>query len=292
MRRFTLALGLTLLATTAFGHGRNINIHDDDAEFGDCSSSRISFDGERAAIQREELPAAGLRALKVRSGNGAVSVRGGAAWSIVACKAAEDESGLRNINVRLSGDELSADGPGSGDRDWLVFYYITAPRGADLQINASNGPVSVRDVDGTLNLRAKNGPLSLKNLTGRIDAETQNGPISVTGSSGELKLSATNGPLSVKLAGAAWNGTLDASTKNGPLSVSIPRGYRSGILVEALGHGPVRCKAEGCGDARAKMRNDDDWDDDEPRTFEFGSGPRTVHLSTVNGPVTIKESEE
>lgn len=295
MRRFTLALTLTLLATGAFAHGRNISMNNDDEHFGDCNSNRITFDGERAAIQREEIPASGLRSLKVSSGNGPVSIRGGSAWSIVACKAAEDESLLRQISVRLSGNELQYDGPDRDDRDWVVVYYITTPRGADLTVNASNGPVSLRDVDGTVNLRTKNGPLSLYDLSGTIDAEAQNGPISITGGSGQMKVSASNGPLSVKLSGAGFNGTLEASTKNGPLSVRIPRNYGSGVLVEALGRGPISCRAEGCREARAKaIRNDDDddWSDDEPRSFEFGSGRQVVRLSTVNGPVTIKESDE
>lgn len=292
MRRFVLILGITLLATTAFAHGRhgsrNFTV-DDDAVFGDCNGNRITFDGERAVMQREELPAAGLGALRVRSGNGAVSVRGGNAWSIIACKAAADEAMLRNVDVRLSGGELSASGP--RDEDWMVVYYVTAPRGAELDVQATNGPVSLRDLDASLNVRQKNGPLSLKNVSGDVDAETTNGPISVTGGSGRVKLTAANGPLSVRLAGGQWNGSLDASTKNGPLSVRIPRGYNSKVLVEALGHGPVSCRAEGCEGIRARTRSSD-WDDDEPRSFEFGSGAQTVRLSTVNGPLTIKESDD
>ena len=290
MRRFTLSLALTLLATSAFAHGRhrNFSFNNNDAEFGDCAANRITFDDQRAAVQKVELPAAGLRSLRVNSGNGSVSVRGGSAWAVVACKAAEDEAMLRNIDVRLSGNELTSSGP--KEDDWMVFYYITAPRGADLGVDASNGPVSLSGVDGTLNVRQKNGPLSLRNTSGNVDAETVNGPISVRGGSGTIKVSATNGPLSVHLDGSGFNGTLDASTKNGPLSVRLPRGYRSGVLVEALGHGPISCKAEGCEGLRSRTRNDS-WDD-EPRTFEFGSGARAVHLSTVNGPVTIRESDE
>ena len=39
---------------------------------------------------------------------------------------------LRAIDVRLSGDELSHNGP--RDDDWTVIYYITTPRGADLTV--------------------------------------------------------------------------------------------------------------------------------------------------------------
>lgn len=290
MRRLTLVLGITFLAASALAHGPDMTVHNDEARFGDCSSNRVSFDGQRADIERQEIPAAGLRGLRVRNGNGAISVRGGNAWSIVACKAAEDAAALRAIDVRLSGNELSASGPRGDDSDWTVFYYITAPRGADLEVDATNGPVSLRDLSGTTTVRAKNGPLSLRNLSGRVDAQTANGPVSVTGGSGDMKISATNGPLSVKLEGNAWTGTLEASTQNGPLTVKLPRSYRSGVRVEAHGRGPVSCRAEGCGsDSRTRTRSEH-WDD-EPRTYTFGSGPQNVRLSTVNGPVSIKDAD-
>lgn len=286
MRRHILALGLTLLATGAFAHDRNVSIHGSD-DFDDCRSDRVRFGGNRAVMERQEVSAAGLRSLRLRSGQGPVSVRGGNAFRIVVCKAAESESALRGVNVRLNGNELSAEGPG-GDQEWVVMYQITVPRGAELDVNASNGPVALRDVDGRLSVRAVNGPLSLNNVSGEVDAETTNGPISISGGSGNLKVAAQNGPLTVKLDGDAWDGTLDASTKNGPLSVRLPRNYRSGVTVEALGRGPVSCKAEGCGEYRS-LRRGNHWDDDQPRRFEFGSGRTNVRLSTVNGPLTIKD---
>jgi hypothetical protein len=57
--------------------------------------------------------------------------------------------------------------------------------------------------------------------------------------------------------------------------------------VESRGHGPINCRAEGC--AQFWRNHDDDNDDDEPRRIELGSGPVSVRLSTVNGPVTVKE---
>jgi hypothetical protein len=34
------------------------------------------------------------------------------------------------------------------------------------------------------------------------------------------------------------------------------------------------------------------WDDDDNRRIEINAGPTAVHLSTVNGPVSVKSSEE
>jgi DUF4097 and DUF4098 domain-containing protein YvlB len=124
----------------------------------------------------------------------------------------------------------------------------------------------------------------VKDSSGTITASTVNGPISIDGGSGNVKLTATNGPLSVKLHGSFWDGDLAASTQNGPVSLKLPRGYRSGVVVESLGHGPVSCRAERC--AESRVREDDD---DRLRRIELGSGPAAVHLSTVNGPVSVKD---
>src|SRR2546430_9784908 len=65
-----------------------------------------------------------------------------------------------------------------------------------------------------------------------------------SGGSGSAKLNATNGPITVKLRGDSWNGSLDAHTENGPMSLRIPPTFRSGVVVESDGHGPVSCRAD------------------------------------------------
>ena len=46
------------------------------------------------------------------------------------------------------------------------------------------------------------------------------------------------------------------------------------------------CKAEACRDMKRSWHDDDDR---SPRQLSFGSGARNVTLSTVNGPVSVKE---
>ena len=90
----------------------------------------------------------------------------------------------------------------------------------------------------------------------------------------------------MKLDGVSWNGRLDASTQNGPVSLKLPRGFRSGVLVEQSGHGPISCRAEDC--KQISMYAEDENDDGRVRRLQFGSGPQVVRLSTVNGPVSVK----
>ena len=284
IRRFILALAVTCLAAGAWahdGHGYSMSI--DDGE--DCSGSRVRFNGHRSFVQEEEMQAASLSSLKVR--NSPLTVTGGnsSGYTITVCKAAAVASDLDDIHVSLDGGELKSSGP--SHKRWAVMYIVRAPRGANLSIEADNGPVSIRDIDATIRADMENGPLSLKDAGGDIDVTTTNGPISLSGGYGNVKLTASNGPLSVKLDGAGWrNGSLEASTKNGPLSVRVPRNYGSSVLIESDGHGPVSCQMDDCYGTSVRSGR---WDD-RPRRFELGRGPQNVRLSTVNGPLTIKEA--
>jgi hypothetical protein len=242
-------------------------------------------------VAKETIDGRGLNSIKANVAQAPVTVIGDSSrgYSVDVCKAATTAADLAAIQVTLQGDELHATGP--DDRKWAVMYRIHVPRNADVDVETRNGPLALRDVNGTVVARSSNGPLSLSNVSGRIDASTINGPISVVGGSGTVKVTASNGPLSVNLDGNSWQGgSLDASTKNGPLTVKIPRGYNSGVIVESSGRGPFACRAEGC-------RNDDDDDDNgwndgrRPRRVELGNGRADVRVSTVNGPVTIKDDE-
>ncbi|MBK5259350.1 MAG: hypothetical protein JJE51_07135 [Thermoanaerobaculia bacterium] len=290
MRRQIIGLLILIGATAAFAHERHQNVSvsvEDEDQIIDCSDVKVMFAGERATMISDDIPFRG-NSLRLRNENhGGIRVTGGSAWGVKVCKAVAPGSDPNLITIRTRGDEIVATGP---DKDrWIAYFLITAPRGAMLDLYSTNGPISLDRVDANVTARAVNGPVSVKGSSGTIDATTTNGPISLAGGSGTVKLAATNGPVSVKLDGKGWNGSLDATTQNGPVSLKIPRGYQSGIVVEALGHGPISCKAEACPDVPTRRGWSDD--DDRPRRIELGAGRQVVHLATTNGPLTIKESD-
>ena len=289
MRRLAIALALIIIPTAIASAHENFSVNGED-----CFAHNFRWNDERGFVAQETIDGRGLRSIKASVTHAPVSVIGDSSrgYSIDVCKAAARAEDLDAIRVTLDGDELRATGP--GHKRWTVLYRIHVPRNAEVEIDARNGPVSFKDVDGKVVARSANGPLSLRNVSGNIDAVTTNGPISVRGGSGTVKVSASNGPLSIHLDGNSWlGGTLNASTKNGPLSVKIPRGYNSGVVVESKGHGPWTCHAEGCEQQRASRRaadDDDHWHrHGRARRVELGNGRADVHLSTVNGPVTIKD---
>lgn len=298
MRRnliFIAALALALPAFAGDGHdhwgshrGLSISMDDDYGDITDCSQIRVTYDGRVVPMVSEDLPGVGgLRSLKVRSDrHGGIRVTGGAsAFAVKVCKASALGS-VRDIQTHLSGNEVSADRIDEDSKS-VVYFLVSVPRGATLDLSATNGPIGIDSVDGNVTARAKNGPISVKESSGTLDIDTQNGPISFSGNSGNVKLHANNGPISVRLGGSGWTGgSLDAATQNGPLSLKLPRGYRSGVVVESDGNGPVTCRAEGCRDVR---RFNDDGEDDRPRRIELGSGAKAITLSTTNGPISVKE---
>jgi hypothetical protein len=264
------------------GHRSEVSIST--REYGEpitrCDQIEVRVDGDRVPMIEEDVPAGGLRSLRIHAPrNGGVRVTGWnqSTYSVKACKAGD-------ARISSRGDEVSADVP--EDSDAVVYFLVRAPRNGSLDLEAFNGELGVQDFNGTLNARTTNGPISLSDVSGTITAEAHNGPISFKGGSGVVKLDAQNGPITVKLDGNEWlGGSLDAHSHNGPMSVKVSNDYRSGVVVESNGHGPVSCRAEACRQARRT------WDDDMPRRIELGSGPAVVRLSTVNGPVSVGERD-
>ena len=269
----------------------------------DCRQLRVTFDGEEAARAEETLSLPAPRgALRLRApANSGIFLQGTdrSDVSLTACKAAAAAEDLGRIAVSFEDGELRARGPEG--RDWVVHFLVRAPRGAGFDLEVSNGPASVRGMSGAVVARsqngplsfeesngpiqaeAKNGPISLKACAGTVQARAVNGPVSIAGSGGDVSVTTQNGPISVRLSGRRWDGKLEAHARNGPLTLSLPEGYGSAVRVESSAHSPFQCRARACEEARKIS------DADDSRRIEFGDfASPAIHLSTVNGPVSIQ----
>lgn len=289
LRKAGLALALFLSASAlCAGHRRGVNVSIDDGQDPSrCEDIRITIDENpvvraQESIRIPETPGATLR-VRVPDHSG-VRVVGGDRrdFEVVVCKAAPSSQDLSRIQVTQDAGELSVRGPGGSG--WVAYLLIAAPRQASLELDAGNAPIALRGLSGRVTVRTVNGPISLKDCPGEIEAETENGPLHVSAAGGNLRLRTSNGPIGVSLSGTVWSGgELDASAVNGPVDLRIPAGYRSGAVVESLGHGPFQCRGEICSEARRT------WDDRNKR-LELGEGPTLVRVSTRNGPVSVRSS--
>jgi len=289
-----LALGFTTARANRHRHSVNISSgHKQPAT--DCSDLRIRFDDRDAVVRSEERTLTKSEAAVLRVNphrNGGVQVVGWdkETYSVTACKAAagssdEAERTLSQITMDIDHGKISMKGPGD-ENEWRVELLIRTPKSATIDLDTMNGPISLYDVEGKLTARATNGPISLKNFSGDAEITAVNGPISVEGSKGSVRIRTENGPISVALEGKTWSGTgLTADAHNGPLTLMVPSGYESSFVVESTKYAPISCKASICDNARKT------WDD-EHRRIEYGNAPAMIRLSTVNGPVSVRDSRE
>jgi DUF4097 and DUF4098 domain-containing protein YvlB len=284
-------------------HSMSLNV-DDNATLTDCNQIKVEIDDRSAARAEQQLnfSQSEVQTLHVRGDeNAGMRVQGSDSkdYSVKVCKAAVAGDILSQISVTREGSELVIKGPSTQEDSWIVYLIIQAPKDAGLDLESVNGEISARGLGGSIRARNENGPISFRKCSGTLDAETTNGPIdlresggsiraesdngpvSYWGNSGSLKLRSENGPMSVRLTGTAWQGSgLEARTENGPLTLDVPKGFASGVRVEARGYSPFNCDAAACDQAMGTWHEMD-------RSVTMGKGETLVRLSTVNGPVTI-----
>jgi hypothetical protein len=242
----------------------------------DCDANHYRFGDDQVATATDRVSVPlGAGALDIRpDGNGGVRIEhtSGSAYTITACigagarTQADAQAAADGIHLEVSGSRvrLRDDGQTARAHTWSAQIVVGAPDGASVTAQTSNGPIGVHDFNGTLDVRASNGPISIAGGRGEFDVET------------------SNGPIDIRLDGDRWDGHLTAQATNGPLTVAVPAGYQSGVEVRSSSHSPWSCRADAC---RAGNR---DWDEG-PRLLRIGGDPIVVRLSTVNGPVTVRD---
>jgi hypothetical protein len=263
-------------------------------EAADCSRINQTF-GDAEVARAEQYTSVPLGApLELRPDmNGGVKIeRGsGSAYRITACIAAggrttaEAQAAVDAVRLVTEGNRVRLTGaPDSSSRvrSWSVQLIVLAPDGASVEAETMNGPIGVTGANGSFSLRASNGPISLNEVGGDVKAHASNGPISVHGSRGEFDLETANGPISVDLGGSRWDGHLTARAANGPLTLTVPSDFQSGLEVSSSYQSPWNCRASVCGQGNRDS-------DERSRSLRIGSDPVVVRLSTVHGPVTIRE---
>jgi len=262
-------------------------------EASDCSQVNMMFGDYEVgrAVQHARVPVT-AGPLEVRpDANGGVRIERGSGgeFAITACIAAgarsqaDAQAAADSVRLEVSGNRVRVSGAqGQEVRSWSVQLIVLAPDGASIDAETSNGPIGVKGLAGTFALRASNGPISISGVEGDVKARAANGPINVEGGRGTFDVETSNGPIGVRLTGQRWEGTLTARASNGPLTVSLPANYQSGVEISSSAHSPWNCRAAAC---RSGARDGDE----RARMLRLGPDPVTVHLSTVNGPVTITE---
>ena len=178
----------------------------------------------------------------------------------------EAQALARAVRIAVDGGRVRASGPDSGRGEgWQVDFVGTVPRAYGLDIDAQNGPITVRDLSGTVRIEGSNGPLDLRGLSGSVHARTSNGP---------LTLEMTGTPLA--------SGGIDVETSNGPLTVTLPRGIDA-RLEASTENGPISTNMD------VPIRRDSRWSVSGEIDATLGGGGPQIRARTTNGPLTVRE---
>jgi hypothetical protein len=235
----------------------------------DCRSGRWG-DRDRdhyCDVRQQTIPARSQLRVDGRE-NGGIEIIGADRNDILVISKIQAEAGSERdakdiadqIKVEI-GDDIRADGPTRRWRSsWSVSYEIHVPRKISLDLSATNGGISIENVDG------------------RLEFETTNGGISLTGVAGNVRGSTSNGGVDVELTGDRWSGEgLDVRTTNGGVELAIPANYNARLETGTVNGGmdigfPVTVQG------RLNRR----------LTTQLGDGGPPIRVTTTNGGVVLR----
>ena len=166
-------------------------------------------------------------------------------------------------NVSEGKLNLKADMPNSNGRNYQANFEITTPQTTYLDVNTTNGDVSLDGLIAGAKLETTNGDISAENHRGGIDARTTNGKVdcNLTGlnSTESAIVSTTNGNVILYLPSDV-SARFEGSTTNGDVTIT--------------GFSSIQY----------------DINENTHKKGKIGSGPdyATVTLSSTNGNVTIR----
>jgi hypothetical protein len=185
------ALSGPITAGSVPSHRHSMNISGGEhGPVADCAGLHIRLNDRRAEIRSEERTIARPGgALRVESEvNGGVQVQGWDkdTYSVTACKAADASSDnveqlFSQIKLSVENGRVSVSDP-SDHENWTVFLLVRAPKSANLELRANNGPLSIYDLDGKVVARAMDEDrrrIEFGTSPAIIHLSTVNGPISV-----------------------------------------------------------------------------------------------------------------
>jgi hypothetical protein len=166
----------------------------------------------------------------------------------------------------------------TGQRPCGANVDAAVPDSVELNVQTTNGAVSIEDVTGDIAASTTNGAVSLTGTTGTASVSTSNGAVTVKVHSGSLACHTSNGAVDCDL--AALGATDDAvlSTTNGAVTLLLPADV-SCVIDATTSNGLITI-------------NDFTVTYDEQTTGHvrgrIGSGASHVTITTTNGEVTIR----
>ena len=220
-----------------------------------CREAERNYDRDRSVFceVRDLRESGGSRLEVLDNANGSISVVGTSRREIsvqarVVTQAESDSearSMARDVSVSLNGGRVQSSGPErERNRSWSVSYRIEVPSQFDVNLETSNGSLSVDGVKGRLDMESSNGSVRLTDVGGRVNARTSNGSVHVTlggryFDGDGMTVVTSNGSARLDVPDD-FNAHLIAGTNNGSIDLGFPvtvQNYRSKRIDTNLGSG-------------------------------------------------------
>jgi len=234
-----------------------------------------------------------IRRVNVNTKNGAIETR---AWNDDSIHATfekwatgddvdEAEDNLDDIKVSINRNS------GTGVLDIEIRYpvfesrnrgcnvLLRLPASIVLDLETSNGAITILDSEEDLECHSSNGAITIQNTMGYAELKTSNGVITVTDHHGELNGKTSNGLISADIV-LPRNGECILKTSNGLITLSIPDST-SAILEASTSNGKIEMN-----DIPVSVIKID------KKEFKgkMGKGQGTIDLETSNGSIFIESS--
>jgi len=238
----------------------------------------------------------GTATLVVNSDNGWIKVNTGTDDEV---RIQATLRGIDRIDYEVSQDGSTITVLAEIDQGWFVSdvgvdITITTPVNTDVELETSNGMISLNGIEGTGTLRTSNGKIVLENVKGDFEGRTSNGKIEVGTLEGTALLSTSNGGLDFQ----EVTGEVDAETSNGRISYSgdmIAGGgnrlitSNGNVDVELLGIPSIELDASTSnGDITSALPITATTTSDDHLVGTIGDGEADLYIRTSNGDVTIR----
>jgi len=166
----------------------------------------------------------GVRALDIDLGFESVEIVGAAdATSVSMTRSYTWSLAKPSISNRLDGDLLSIGSscPFSVGLGCSGHVRLVVPKTLEVQVHNSDGSVTLRDLDGPVDLSTSDGSINASNLTGRVTLHSDDGSVAATGLRSD-ELEATTSDGSVRLTFALPPSSVTADTGDGSIEVVVP----------------------------------------------------------------------
>jgi DUF4097 and DUF4098 domain-containing protein YvlB len=245
-----------------------------------------STEVKRAAFALEGTPTVVTETL-----NGAVTVRGVEGQNDVQVTATLSARGdtLEEANKKLEkmivfmsqdGDRVtlrfrSSEQPTDARKHTSVEFDILMPIHGDIDVDTSNGEVTVANIAGTVKVETSNGKIDIDHVVGSIRLDTNNGAINMSDIDGSIDAETSNG--AVVFRGHLLGDTHRMRTSNGAIEVAIPQDLA--LRIDAsTSNGSISTNLPLIGDTEGKS-----WS----ATLNPPSAS-TLDLQTSNGSIRIE----